>query len=126
MNREEAKQLAAIMQAYADGKTIQGLFASGEWIDLDSPSFKYAFSTYRIKQEPKLRPWKPEEVPVGAVVKCGNNRWLITACWNNNPFLNGSCEHTYEKSPTLKTLAGAEYTHSLDHGKTWLPCGVLE
>lgn len=51
MTREEAKNMAAIMQAYADGKTIQFLGIDGEWIDMKNPLFRTRSSYYRVKPE---------------------------------------------------------------------------
>ena len=51
MTREEAKNMAAIMQAYADGKTIQFLGLDKKWIDIENPSFKSLSSHYRVKPE---------------------------------------------------------------------------
>ena len=50
MTREEAKQLLPIIQAYADGKTIQYLDKDFNWQDFDDQSFSGGFS-YRIKSE---------------------------------------------------------------------------
>ena len=61
MTREEAKELLPIIQAYADGKTIE--FYNGEWkiVGLKDPYFNCAPSCYRIKPEPKYRPFKNQE-----------------------------------------------------------------
>ena len=51
MNRERAKQLLPIIQAFADGKTIE-YKAAGTWHALnDDPLF--SFAEYRIKPEPR-------------------------------------------------------------------------
>ena len=56
MTREEAKEFLPIMQAFAEGKTI-------EWKDLiaESPKFDCKPSCYRIKPEPRYRPFKTKE-----------------------------------------------------------------
>lgn len=61
MTREEAKKLLPIIQAYAEGKTIQCISITDEWIDIDKPSFDGHPSNYRIKPEPKYRPFKSKE-----------------------------------------------------------------
>lgn len=83
-----------------------------------------------IQVEQTIRPWKPEEVPVGAVVRSGPNRWLITAIWQGKPFLNGCDQHDSERSPSLQTLTSG-YEYSLDVNKpeserVWHHCGVEE
>lgn len=51
MTREEAKNMAAIMLAYADGKTIQFIGLDKKWKDIENPSFKGLSSHYRVKPE---------------------------------------------------------------------------
>ena len=60
MTKEEAKELLPIMQAFAEGKTIQIYDGEeGKWIDMTiDPSFNLIPSYYRIKPEPKYRPFK--------------------------------------------------------------------
>ena len=64
MTREEAKELLPIIQAYAEGKTIQ-IYDDVEevWIDInfEDPRFEGIPSYYRIKPEPKYRPFKSQE-----------------------------------------------------------------
>jgi len=52
MNREEAKKLLPIIQAYAEGKQLQIQYKS-EWKDVDDPSFTSPPGCYRIKPEPR-------------------------------------------------------------------------
>ena len=62
MTREEAKQLLPIIQAFAEGKTIQYYSEENGWIDwLNFVHFNEPPSTYRIKSEPKFRPFKTQE-----------------------------------------------------------------
>ena len=62
MTREEAKELLPIIQAYAEGKTIQHYSEENGWIDwLNFVNFNEPPSTYRIKPEPKYRPFKSQE-----------------------------------------------------------------
>jgi hypothetical protein len=52
MTRGEAKQLLPIIEAYANGETIQ-ILTSLKWEDLkDAISFNYPVSHYRIKPKP--------------------------------------------------------------------------
>ena len=59
MTREQAKELLPIMQAFADGKTIQVL-ANDTWQDEEYPSF-VELNLFRIKPEPKYRPFRNVE-----------------------------------------------------------------
>ena len=62
MTREEAKEYLPIMQAFAEGKTIQYLDDRGFWNDIKTcVSFDYNISCYRIKPEIKYRPFETQE-----------------------------------------------------------------
>ena len=57
ITRENAKLLLPIIKAYSEGKQIQH-FESGEWVDKEYPYFTDIPSFYRIKPNPKYRPFK--------------------------------------------------------------------
>lgn len=57
MNRNNAKQLLPIIQAYAEGKVIQINKPLVGWEDSDEPLFNGDSSSYRIKPEIKCRPF---------------------------------------------------------------------
>lgn len=61
MNRQEAKELLPIIKAFAEGKTI--LVQDGiDWCYLGNESdFNLNPQRYRIKPEPKYRPFKDAE-----------------------------------------------------------------
>ena len=66
MTREELKKVMPILTAFVDGKTIQNyLRGSGKWIavgeHLDMSDLIAWSSDYRIKPEPKYRPFKDAE-----------------------------------------------------------------
>lgn len=67
MNRQQAKEFLPIIQAFAEGKTIQflSLTETEEWwrdIQYDkNVEFNYPPSRYRIKPEPKYRPFNDAE-----------------------------------------------------------------
>lgn len=67
MNREQAKELLPIIQAFAEDKIIQSKRINGMWLDLE---MKDALNItrvieepqkYRIKPEPKYRPFANAE-----------------------------------------------------------------
>ena len=60
MTREEVKKMLPIMQAYAEGRTIQFL-DGGKWHDLSESDFYKSPERYRIKPEQKYRPFKTKE-----------------------------------------------------------------
>ena len=60
MTREEVKEMLPVLQAFADGKTIESRCIKGDkslWYDDEDPSFDNDFE-YRIKQEPRYRPFR--------------------------------------------------------------------
>lgn len=61
MNRNQAKELLPIIQAYAEGKVIQINQPIVGWKDNNEPLFNGDTSSYRIKPEPKYRPFKDAE-----------------------------------------------------------------
>ncbi len=62
MTREEAKELLPIIKAFAEGKVIQCKNCiTNEWRDFDEPAFNGLPDNYRIKPEPKYRPFKTQE-----------------------------------------------------------------
>lgn len=62
MNREQAKELLPIIQAFAEGKAIQSKYIDGSntWWDDNDISFGDGVE-YRIKPESKYRPFKNAE-----------------------------------------------------------------
>ena len=61
MTKEEAKKLLPIIHALAEGKTIQFQKDPNVWVDMDNPTFSKTPNDYRIKPEPKCRPFKNQE-----------------------------------------------------------------
>lgn len=122
MKLSQAKEYLPFVQAAAEGKTIQWKHETG-WIDFEEDcNFSDPAHEYRIKPEPKLRPWKPEEVPMLAWYKRKGeaNEWMTLAGISS-----------YGKGVRLSLGTGwvqafEELEHSTDGGKTWQPCGVIE
>ena len=64
MTREEAKRRAELYSALAEGKTIQAQNPiGGEWFDVKIETLRSICEefNYRIKPEPKYRPFKSQE-----------------------------------------------------------------
>lgn len=57
MTIEETKERIAVMQAYVDGKQIQWERSDDKWVDVSDPSWSIV-NNFRIKPEPKYRPFK--------------------------------------------------------------------
>ena len=62
-NKEEVKSVMNIIQAFADGKTIQAIDPyEDEWVNQAGLNFEALFEgQYRIKPEPKFRPFANSE-----------------------------------------------------------------
>ena len=83
MTREEAKELLPIIQAWAEGKSIQYQTDSGSWSDITKDLYPCNHpSLYRIKPEQKYRPFNSKEEcwnemmkhqPFGFIVNKYNN-----------------------------------------------------
>ena len=63
MTREEIKELLPIMQAWAEGKIIQfRKKGTVQWVDLYEDDLRVSSAYhYRIKPEPKYRPFESQE-----------------------------------------------------------------
>ena len=65
MTREEARQAAEVMMAYAEGKEIElnGRSSCGcqMWKETSDPTFNWYDFMYRTKTKPKYRPFKTQE-----------------------------------------------------------------
>lgn len=60
MTREEAKVLLPIIQAFAEGKTIE-YCNNGNWVEQENFGFMDNVWNYRIKSKSKYRPFKNAE-----------------------------------------------------------------
>ena len=60
MNREKAKELLPIIQAFAEGKKIEYSNDGENWFETATPTWNTDF-VYRIKSEPKYRPFRTQE-----------------------------------------------------------------
>ena len=104
MTRKEVKEMLPVLQAFADGKTIESRCIKGDkslWYDDEDPSFDN-YLEYRIKPEPKYRPFANAEEcwqemqkhqPFGWV-KWNDLRYNIYVVSSTSVCLiNGNCEN---------------------------------
>ena len=76
MTTEEAKELLPIIQAFAEGKQIE-VKRKNEWFGIgDDIYFSESPSDYRIKPEPKYRPFKTQEECWNEMLKHQPFGWL--------------------------------------------------
>lgn len=134
MYKELTQEEAALL--WAQKKRVQATYATnpGAWGDVvpigsgEGAYWPTIFSKtkesylFRLAPEPpakRYRPWKPEEVPVGAQIRAIGLRWrglILSVC------ANGEIHCMTGFIPAEHALANHE--HSINNGKTWLPCGV--
>lgn len=113
---------AEVRKAFAAGKTIQLLQVSGwcDWPPETTPLFNGAPSSYRIKPEPKYRPYaSPSEVPVGALIRSSPTDVSVIVQADSHRISYGRDRWCWlDRVPK-------GYEVSLDNGKTWVQAGVL-
>ena len=78
MKREEAKRRAELYSALAKGKSVQVQGIDGSWVDVDIDKLNYFIETpiFRIKPEPKYRPFKTQEECWNEMLKHQPFGWL--------------------------------------------------
>jgi hypothetical protein len=111
MNIEETKECIRIMQAYVDGKEVESMYR-GNWATTTNPRWNWDDTEYRIKPTPVLRPWTADEVPLGSIMRTKG--------------LEGRCIIIATETSDDRSYWLNAREHSIDNGKTWLPCGVME
>ena len=108
MTREEAKKFYPILQAYAEGKviecrtkpsTMKGADTPNDWTEIKKIEF-WSNIEYRIKPEPKYRPFEymdecwdemQKHQPFGWIIGKSNHiRRIIKSTGNGNSVLIGS------------------------------------
>lgn len=84
MTREEAKKLLPVIQAFADGKTIQvRINNDSSWTDLLDNKLEISkLFEYSIKSEPKYRPFKTQEECWNEMLKHQPFGWIKNECGN--------------------------------------------
>lgn len=87
MNKDNAKEFLPLVQALADGKTIQyRQRPQDSWISLRDASFTLDRSFYRIKPEPvKLTAWAVVYEISGNLLEIYQSQALAFLCAGNGP-----------------------------------------
>jgi hypothetical protein len=122
MTREETIEAIRVMQAFVDGKEVEfknrHQLTNGLplWVPASNPVWNWIddIKSFRIKPTAKLRPWTANEIPLGAWMRNKSvqyDRWIIV----HLQYSSLNREEWLDK-----------YEHSIDGGKNWLPCGVVE
>ena len=104
MEREEIKRRAELYSALAEGKTIQVLIKDDEWKDIKIDELKHLqdYYKYRIKPEPRYRPFKTQE-----------------ECWNEmhkHPDFGWVTDGYYKSTISVKSDSIVVTISSLEYG----------
>lgn len=91
MDRQQAKELLPVIQAFAEGRPIEFKDSYGKWVVGETLAFNWPLKNYRIKPEPKYRPFANAEEcwqemqkhqPFGWI-KASHGKFLIIGFKNN-------------------------------------------
>ena len=90
MTRDEAKQLLPVIQAFAEGKTIEYQAPDGVWCEASRQRLNVGFDQgaerYRIKPEPKYRPFENGEECWAEMQKHQPFGWVRKTDDDGNPW----------------------------------------
>lgn len=75
MDRNQAKRLLPIIKAFSEGKTIE-MKCAESWIEIEDICDFHSSSTFRIKPEPKYRPFANTEECWAEMLKHQPFGWL--------------------------------------------------
>ena len=121
MNKENAHLYLPLVQALADGKTIEILAnrkGCEDWEEvLDFTFFcSCAPDCYRIKPEPVTTPMGPEDAPPGSVVRSTGDTqwWMVSSATQTHINLGPKGWFSYE---TLQ-----KHSEIKRPGEDWMPC----
>jgi hypothetical protein len=121
MTKENAHLYLPLIQALAEGKTIETLAnrkGCEDWEEVDDFNFFCSCSpnTYRVKPGPVMVPLGPEDVPPGSVIRgIGFSEWwMVTSVAKIQIYCGERTWSTYEslqKNCEIKRP-----------GEDWMPC----
>ena len=114
MNRQQAKDLLPIIQAFAEGKTIERkgiLDNESKWCEVLLPTFNVAVSNYRIKPESKYRPFIDNKECWNEMLKHQPFGWVKTMNAKNDYYIIDGVLHSENLDCSVVTMAGESYDY---------------
>jgi hypothetical protein len=124
MTKENAHLYLPLVQALAEGKTVQ-LSIAGRWTDKYEYSFGNDPESYRIKPEEQPRPLGPEDVPPGSVFNlAGDTGWRAPVLVSKSgvTILNMLCTDPFA-TMSCKTWAELMEDWTIKRpNEDWKPC----
>lgn len=129
MTRKEAKELLPIIQAFAEGKEIEYYDCNNDfWIKTDTPIWKSKIN-YRIKPEPKYRPFESKEECWNEMLKHQPFGWLKSIKEQEKVHIGRVFEVNDNVLITLSINEGLNYNSYLFNNYTFddgTPFGIRE
>ena len=116
MNKENAHLYLPLVQALAEGKTIECQNTESTWAKSVEPQFFRPPENYRIKPEPVMVPLGPQDVPPGSAIRqSGGDGWAIITIVGTD----GISWPTVPECPYDRLAATMEIKRP---GEDWKPC----
>ena len=114
MTREDARKAAEVMFAYADGKEIEwkDKNSSSEWVPNERIYFNWEINDYRVKPEPKYRPFNSTEECWKEMQKHQPFGWIKDKCNTTSYetfFITGIMESRNDLNKILFTVDGKDF-----------------
>lgn len=120
MNRKQAKELLPIIQAFAEGKTAQCRTNNTyDWVNTNTPSFTPSLWEYRIKPEPKYRPFANAEeclkemqkhTPFGLIKKNVSGAFYCIGSFDIKNIYIGTTQGIHSYADSLKNFTFVDDT----------------
>ena len=114
MNRQQAKELLPIIQAFAEGKTIERkgiLDNESKWCEVLLPTFNVAVSNYRIKPESKYRPFIDNKECWNEMLKHQPFGWVRTMNAESDYYITDGVLYSENIDCPVVTMAGESYDY---------------
>lgn len=120
-------QQIAVMQAFAEGKKIEIRGRrSKEWSDIEDPSWDWVGFDYRIKPEPKLRPYTFEELQA----EMAKGKIAVKTKGESHIFIISQVHDDFKEGYQIQLSDWRQISYKqLLRCCQWLdgsPCGVIE
>lgn len=125
MTREETKKAIEVMQAYVDGETIELKYKDNEHWNVNADiGWNFVDFEYRVKPEPKVRPYKNGEEFINDMMQHGPMlKHILMGHYNSISCIDKKgiyfdfakgCIYYYEEVPKCYTWQDGT------------PCGIIE
>lgn len=129
MNRNQAKEILPIIKAFSEGKIIQLKSIDGIWEDVrDNTLFNCDPKLYRIKPEPKYRPFANAKECWAEMQKHQPFGWLCDKINNQYYYITVLDDYGIATTP-FDEVHYTKYTDAIKQGFTFVdgtPFGIKE